>query len=40
MRSYHDLNSFLEWSSEEKDQFTTNVIKGLIMDGVDNSRNS
>ena len=34
MRSYHDLNSFLEWSSEEKDQFTTNVIKGLIMDGV------
>ena len=34
MGSYHDLNSFLEWSPKEKDQFTTNVIKGLIMDGV------
>jgi len=29
-----DLNSFSGWTVEEKDQFTINVMKGLIMDSV------
>jgi transketolase len=34
MKSYRQLSSFDEWLPEEKDQFSVNVIKGLIMDGV------
>lgn len=34
MRTYEEINSFDEWSEEDKDQFTVNVIKSLIMDGV------
>ena len=34
MREYKELNTFLEWTAEEKDHFSVNVIKGLIMDGV------
>jgi len=34
MRTYNELNTFLEWTAEEKDHFSVNVIKGLIMDGV------
>jgi len=34
MSKYQELESFHEWSQEEKDQFTLSVIKGLIMDTV------
>ncbi len=34
MRSYIELESFDSWSLEEKDQFTLNVMKCLILDGV------
>ena len=34
MRTYNELNTFLEWTREEKDHFSVNVIKGLIMDGI------
>ena len=34
MRTYEDLDSFQEWREEDKDDFTINVMKGLIMDGV------
>lgn len=36
MRTYKESETFTEWSEEDKDQFTVNVIKGLIMDGVRN----
>ncbi|MEE8335287.1 MAG: transketolase [Candidatus Neomarinimicrobiota bacterium] len=34
MRNYLEIDSFSEWSKEEKDYFTIAVLKGLIMDGV------
>jgi len=34
MRTYAELDSFAEWSGEEKDQFTISVMKGLILDAV------
>lgn len=34
MSKYQELESFQEWSPEEKDQFTLSVIKGLVMDTV------
>lgn len=34
MRSYSELGSFPEWTAEEKDHFTLNVIKGLILAAV------
>ncbi|MBT3179524.1 MAG: transketolase [Candidatus Marinimicrobia bacterium] len=34
MSKYKDLENFSIWSSEEKDQFSVSVIKGLIMDTV------
>ena len=34
MRSYTELDTFDSWSSEEKDLFTLNVMKCLILDGV------
>ena len=37
MRTYKEIKIFDEWSEEDKDQFTVNVIKGLVMDGVRNA---
>ncbi|MBT3217304.1 MAG: transketolase [Candidatus Marinimicrobia bacterium] len=37
MRSFKELNSFNDWSQEEQDQFTVNVIKMLVLDGVRNA---
>jgi len=37
MRTYQEIENFTEWSEEDKDQFTVNVIKGLVMDGVRNA---
>ena len=37
MRIYKDIEKFTEWSEEDKDQFTVNVIKSLVMDGVRNA---
>jgi len=34
MKSYRELDSFESWTLEEKDNFTLNVIKCLILDGV------
>ncbi len=34
MRSYTELESFDSWTTEEKDQFTLNVMKCLILDGI------
>ncbi len=34
MKTYQQLDSFSTWTDSEKDDFTINVIKGLIMDGV------
>ncbi|MEE8437352.1 MAG: transketolase [Candidatus Neomarinimicrobiota bacterium] len=34
MRNYLEIDSFSDWSKEEKDYFTIAVLKGLIMDGV------
>ena len=34
MRSYTELDTFDSWTEEEKDQFTLNVMKCLILDGV------
>ena len=34
MRSYTEIDSFDSWAEEEKDQFTLNVLKCLILDGV------
>lgn len=34
MFSYQDIDNFNEWAPEVQDQFTLNVLKGLIMDGV------
>ena len=33
MRTYKEIENFIEWSVEDKDQFAVNVIKGLVMDG-------
>ncbi len=37
MRTYKEIEKFTEWSEEDKDKFTVNVIKGLVMDGVRNA---
>ncbi len=37
MKNFEELNTFADWGKEDKDQFTINVIKGLIMDGVRNA---
>jgi transketolase len=37
MRTYKEIDNFTDWSKEDKDQFTVNVIKGLVMDGVRNA---
>ena len=37
MRTYKEIENFVEWSEEEKDQFAINVIKGLVIDGVRNA---
>ncbi|MFQ6677131.1 MAG: transketolase [Fidelibacterota bacterium] len=37
MKTYKEVNSFESWTMEEKDQFTLNVIKSLILDGVRNA---
>lgn len=37
MRIYKDIEKFTEWSEEDKDQYTVNVIKSLVMDGVRNA---
>lgn len=37
MRTYKEIENFVEWSEEDKDQFAVNVIKGLVMDGVRNA---
>ena len=34
MRTFRELLTFNDWLKKEKDLFTVNVIKGLIMDGV------
>ena len=34
MRTYLDIDSFSEWSKEEKDTFSIRVLKGIILDGV------
>ena len=34
MRTFRELSTFNDWLTEEKDLFTVNVIKGLVMDGV------
>ena len=34
MRSYKDIDTFSEWTSEEQYQFSLAVTKGLIMDMV------
>lgn len=34
MKTYQDLDTFSDWSQKEKDEYTVNIIKGLIMDGV------
>ena len=34
MRTYIDIDTFSEWTSEEQYQFTLAVTKGLIMDMV------
>ncbi|MAD51377.1 MAG: transketolase [Candidatus Marinimicrobia bacterium] len=37
MKSYTELDSFESWTPEEKDQYTLNVIKMLVVDGVRNA---
>jgi len=37
MRTYKEIEKFGEWSDEDKDQFTVNIIKSLVMDGVRNA---
>ena len=32
--NYQSIDNFNEWNDKEKDDFTVNVIKGLVMDGV------
>lgn len=34
MRTYKEIDNFADWSEEDKDQFTANVIKSLVMDGI------
>ena len=38
MKSYTELDSFESWTLEEKDRFTINVIKCLILDAVRNAK--
>ena len=32
--NYKKIDTFSNWTKDEKDQFTVSVIKGLIIDGV------
>ena len=32
--SYKKIDTFSDWTKDEKDQFTVSVIKGLVIDGV------
>ena len=32
--NYKYIENFSQWSEEEKNHFTVNVIKGLVIDGV------
>ena len=32
--NYKSIENFSQWSEEEKNHFTVNVIKGLVIDGV------
>ena len=34
MKSFHDLDSFKDWTSEEKVHFSISATKGLILDMV------
>ncbi len=34
MRTYEDIDSFSEWSKDERDIFSIRVLKGIILDGV------
>ena len=34
MKTYKDIENFSEWSLKEKDQYSINVIKGLVMDAT------
>ena len=34
MKKYTDLESFSNWSKEEKDKFSVSVIKGLVLDAI------
>ena len=34
MKTYKDIDSFTDWSAKEKDQYSINVIKGLVMDAT------
>ena len=34
MKTYKDIDSFSEWNSEERDNFSIRVLKGIILDGV------
>lgn len=37
MRTYKEIENFVEWSEEDKDKFAVNVVKGLVMNGVRNA---
>ena len=37
MRTYKEIEKFNDWSKEDKDLFTVNIIKSLVMDGVRNA---
>ena len=32
--NYTQLDTFSNWTKDEKDQFTVSIIKGLVIDGV------
>jgi transketolase len=34
MKTYKELETFQQWSKEEKDHFSISVIKGLVMDAI------
>ena len=34
MKTYKDIDNFTDWSAKEKDQYSINVIKGLVMDAT------
>ena len=34
MKTYQDIDNFLQWSNDEKDQYSIAVLKGLVMDAT------